>query len=128
MQIQAVSPGLQRPFQPPPTHSLGFSTNSPFKSSFLTPTKHAPSYPFHFLHSVKSRSIAAVIATDEKVVIHDDSANEPGFVNIGYVSSVHGLHGEIRVKPSTDFPQLRFSTVLFYLFIVFVFFCGYSSR
>jgi hypothetical protein len=33
------------------------------------------------------------------------------FVEIGYIYNVHGLQGEIRVKPSTDFPELRFSKV-----------------
>lgn len=31
------------------------------------------------------------------------------FVEIGYICSVHGLQGEVRVKPRTDFPDLRFS-------------------
>nr|GEY89387.1 16S rRNA processing protein RimM [Tanacetum cinerariifolium] len=31
------------------------------------------------------------------------------FVEIGYVSSVHGLQGEVRVKPNTDFPEMRLS-------------------
>lgn len=31
------------------------------------------------------------------------------FVEVGYICNVHGLQGEIRVKPSTDFPELRFS-------------------
>lgn len=34
------------------------------------------------------------------------------FVEIGYICSVHGLQGEVRVKPRTDFPELRFSKVL----------------
>ncbi|KAG5025252.1 hypothetical protein JHK86_021166 [Glycine max] len=110
MQIEALPPALQRPFQPP--LSLGF----PFKPSFLTPATHAPSHfntYSRFQHSVKfRRSFATVTATTEKVVIDDsDTTNdEPGFVNIGYISSVHGIQGEIRVKPATDFPQLRFST------------------
>ncbi|XP_023520284.1 uncharacterized protein LOC111783596 [Cucurbita pepo subsp. pepo] len=33
-----------------------------------------------------------------------------GFVEIGYISNVHGTEGEVRVKPVTDFPELRFST------------------
>ncbi|KZV15868.1 hypothetical protein F511_29328, partial [Dorcoceras hygrometricum] len=32
-----------------------------------------------------------------------------GYVETGYISGVHGLQGEVRVKPSTDFPELRFS-------------------
>ncbi|KAK1327167.1 hypothetical protein QJS10_CPA01g01635 [Acorus calamus] len=31
------------------------------------------------------------------------------FIEIGYVSSVHGLDGELRVKATTDFPETRFS-------------------
>lgn len=34
------------------------------------------------------------------------------FVEVGYICNVHGLQGEIRVKPSTDFPELRFSEVI----------------
>ena len=114
MQIEALPPALRRPFQPP--LSLGF----PLKPSFLTPATHAPSHfntYSRFQHSVKfRRSFATVTATTEKVVIDDsDTTNdEPGFVNIGYISSVHGIQGEIRVKPATDFPQLRFSTVMFF--------------
>lgn len=33
-----------------------------------------------------------------------------GFIEIGYISNVHGTEGEVRVKPTTDFPELRFST------------------
>lgn len=33
---------------------------------------------------------------------------EPGFVETGYICSVHGLQGEVRVKTATDFPELRF--------------------
>lgn len=40
------------------------------------------------------------------------------FVEIGYVSDVHGLEGEIRVKHNTDFPDLRFATVCTVLLIL----------
>lgn len=33
------------------------------------------------------------------------------FVEFGYIYNGHGLQGEIRVKPSTDFPELQFSKV-----------------
>lgn len=119
MQIQALPPALQRPFQPP--LSLGF----PFKPYFLTPTKHAPWHSTNnsfvlysrFLHAVKfRRSFATVTATTDEAVIDDSytTNNERGFVNIGYISSVHGIQGEIRVKPATDFPRLRFSTVMIF--------------
>ncbi|XAR66659.1 hypothetical protein NMG60_11012961 [Bertholletia excelsa] len=41
--------------------------------------------------------------------IVESSKSEPEFVEVGYICSVHGLQGEVRVKPSTDFPELRFS-------------------
>ncbi|XP_050367495.1 uncharacterized protein LOC126785875 [Argentina anserina] len=44
-------------------------------------------------------------ATEEIV----ETAEESGFVSVGYVANVHGLQGEIRVKPTTDFPELRFA-------------------
>lgn len=47
-------------------------------------------------------------ATQETVEV-DETASQ--FVEIGYISSVHGLQGEVRVKPNTDFPELRFAEV-----------------
>ena len=49
-------------------------------------------------------------ATQETVEV---SKTDSQFVEIGYISSVHGLQGEVRVKPNTDFPELRFSEVQF---------------
>ncbi|KAK6932260.1 RimM, N-terminal [Dillenia turbinata] len=34
---------------------------------------------------------------------------ESGYVETGYISNAHGLQGEVRIKPNTDFPELRFS-------------------
>ncbi|CAK7350285.1 unnamed protein product [Dovyalis caffra] len=45
-------------------------------------------------------------ATQEIV---ETSKSESEFVEVGYISNVHGLQGEISVKPTTDFPELRFS-------------------
>ncbi|KAK1378499.1 Translation protein, beta-barrel domain containing protein [Heracleum sosnowskyi] len=42
--------------------------------------------------------------------IAETSQAESGFIEVGYISSVHGLQGEVRVNPSTGFPELRFST------------------
>ena len=47
-------------------------------------------------------------ATQEQV---ETAGAESGFVEVGYISNVHGLQGEARVKPSTDFPALRFCEV-----------------
>ncbi|XP_042427023.1 uncharacterized protein LOC122014708 [Zingiber officinale] len=32
------------------------------------------------------------------------------FVQVGYISSIHGIKGEVRVTPLTDFPEIRFCT------------------
>ncbi|KAJ9565687.1 hypothetical protein OSB04_001653 [Centaurea solstitialis] len=45
-------------------------------------------------------------ATQDTVEVGE---TESQFVEIGYISSVHGLQGEVRVKTNTDFPELRFS-------------------
>ncbi|XP_010052115.2 uncharacterized protein LOC104440828 [Eucalyptus grandis] len=39
----------------------------------------------------------------------ETSTTESGLVEIGYISSVHGLQGEVCIKSTTDFPELRFS-------------------
>ncbi|CAH9076508.1 unnamed protein product [Cuscuta epithymum] len=41
--------------------------------------------------------------------VNTGDATEMEFVETGYVCSVHGLQGEVRVKPATDFPEMRFS-------------------
>ncbi|XP_023758130.1 uncharacterized protein LOC111906602 isoform X1 [Lactuca sativa] len=57
------------------------------------------------LHPIRISSLHAT-ATQETVEV-DETASQ--FVEIGYISSVHGLQGEVRVKPNTDFPELRFA-------------------
>lgn len=42
--------------------------------------------------------------------VETTSSTSP-FIQTGYIYGVHGLQGEVRVKPSTDFPELRFSKV-----------------
>ncbi|KAL0305545.1 UNVERIFIED_CONTAM: Ribosome maturation factor RimM [Sesamum radiatum] len=53
-----------------------------------------------------SRSIVQSAATQ---VLVGTTSSASGFVETGYIYGVHGLQGEVRVKPSTDFPELRFS-------------------
>eukprot|EP00257_Ricinus_communis_P016691 XP_015574939.1 uncharacterized protein LOC8284029 [Ricinus communis] len=69
----------------------------PFRSR-LSPTVLPSRLPSNTLHCT---------ATQEIVI--ETAKNELEFVEVGYLSSVHGLQGEICVKPSTDFPELRFS-------------------
>ncbi|CAN6452882.1 unnamed protein product [Victoria cruziana] len=54
-----------------------------------------------------SFSLRALLSKDIPEVETDEDDAE--FIEIGYVSNVHGLSGEVRVKPSTDFPELRFA-------------------
>lgn len=44
-------------------------------------------------------------------MVVETSNGDLEFVEIGYVSDVHALDGEIRVKSNTDFPDLRFAKV-----------------
>ncbi|KAL8192239.1 hypothetical protein R6Q57_027906 [Mikania cordata] len=57
------------------------------------------------LHPIRTSSLHAT-ATQEMVEVGEI---ESQFVEIGYISSAHGLQGEVRVKPNTDFPEMRFS-------------------
>ncbi|KAL3522627.1 hypothetical protein ACH5RR_015461 [Cinchona calisaya] len=50
----------------------------------------------------------AATATSTKDAV-ETTLTEKEFVDIGYICSVHGLQGEVRVKPRTGFPELRFS-------------------
>lgn len=61
----------------------------------LPPSQNNP----HILTHVHSSATKEIVET---------SQNESDFVEIGYISRVHGLQGEVRVKPDTDFPELRF--------------------
>ncbi|XP_076960368.1 uncharacterized protein LOC143636738 [Bidens hawaiensis] len=82
--------------------------NSPLK--LLSPFRNSKCFNRITLSSMKLRSIRMsslhATATQETVEVSEIDSQ---FVEIGYISSVHGLQGEVRVKPSTDFPELRFS-------------------
>ncbi|XP_042509347.1 uncharacterized protein LOC122084996 [Macadamia integrifolia] len=54
----------------------------------------------HTLHVLQTTVIEEVTETTSK---------ELEFVEIGYIAAAHGLQGELRVHPSTDFPELRFT-------------------
>ncbi|XP_004504243.1 uncharacterized protein [Cicer arietinum] len=97
----------QRPFHPLIPPPLGINHTFTFKPFSPIPTKHF-SIPFHSLTKT-----SAATTHHEPVVVDSNISNghnEPRFIEIGYVSGAHGFQGEIRVKPNTDFPQLRFST------------------
>lgn len=85
---------------------------SPLK--FLPPFKNPKSFNHQItlnnsfkLHPIRISALHAT-ATQETVEV-DETESQLQFVEIGYISSVHGLQGEVRVKPNTDFPEMRFS-------------------
>ncbi|KAJ7968847.1 RimM protein [Quillaja saponaria] len=84
---------LTFPFRNRPTRLLGAFSSLHLPLNPL-PSSHVTLTPLHGT------------ATQE-IVETSKSASE--FVEIGYISNVHGLQGDIRVKTSTDFPELRFS-------------------
>ncbi|XP_010494824.1 PREDICTED: uncharacterized protein LOC104771905 [Camelina sativa] len=55
----------------------------------------------------KSSFLVRSTATQEAVETSSDSGLD--LVEVGFLSGVHGLQGEICIKPNTDFPDLRFS-------------------
>jgi len=55
----------------------------------------------------KSSFLTRSTATDEAVETSSNSGLD--LVEVGFLSGVHGLQGEICIKPNTDFPDLRFS-------------------
>ncbi|XVF40221.1 hypothetical protein PTKIN_Ptkin01aG0094200 [Pterospermum kingtungense] len=83
---------LTAPFRNRLTYSLSASSRLRLPLSRLHGDRHGLSP----LHST---------ATEE---MREASKDVSGFVEIGFLSSVHGLQGEICVKPNTDFPELRF--------------------
>ncbi|KAI3681067.1 hypothetical protein L6452_35849 [Arctium lappa] len=76
----------------------------------LAPFRNSQRFHQLTLSSFKVRPIRIssrhATATHEPVEVGETEAQ---FVEIGYISSVHGLQGEVRVKTNTDFPELRFS-------------------
>ncbi|KAK3134815.1 hypothetical protein QOZ80_5BG0411040 [Eleusine coracana subsp. coracana] len=47
---------------------------------------------------------------DDEVDEQDYDEEEVELVEVGYVSGVHGVRGDVLVTPRTDFPELRFAT------------------
>ncbi|KAK6124115.1 hypothetical protein DH2020_042141 [Rehmannia glutinosa] len=80
-----------------PGKQINSGRNFPFSSKL-------PSTSLH-IHP-PSRFIIHSSATQELV---ETTSSASGFVETGYIFGVHGFQGEVRVKPSTDFPDLRFS-------------------
>ncbi|CAA0832371.1 16S rRNA processing protein RimM family [Striga hermonthica] len=63
--------------------------------------------PWPSLHKRPQSRFAIKSSATKEIVETTSSASS--FVETGYIFGVHGLQGEVRVKPNTDFPELRFS-------------------
>ncbi|KAL8460807.1 hypothetical protein ACS0TY_032350 [Phlomoides rotata] len=89
-----------RPFSLLPLKQIDSGANFTFSSKLPSTSSHIrPLSRFN-------RIITHSTAIHELV---ETTSSAPPFVQTGYIYGVHGLQGEVRVKPSTDFPELRFS-------------------
>ncbi|XP_075481676.1 uncharacterized protein LOC142522282 [Primulina tabacum] len=105
------------------TSILCCSSNSTFPSNFQRFMLLSKNHPVNVCAAVFSSSSKSLLASSRprqssrSTSINSSAAPELvgtnsstlGFIETGYISGVHGLQGEVRVKPSTDFPDLRFS-------------------
>ncbi|KAJ4845049.1 hypothetical protein Tsubulata_010844 [Turnera subulata] len=103
--MQATTQFLCSPIIPSSHHPLFFP--------FLNPLSRLPSptWVAQFPSKTPPKCLRAIsplhsVATQEIV---ETDEGELEFVEVGYISGVHGVRGEVSIKPSTDFPELRFS-------------------
>lgn len=91
------SPRFSLPWR---NQSTPFHASSPILTSF-----------FDFKSFTTSRLAASTFlpraATEELLEASTTSTSESEFIEIGYIRDVHGLQGEVSVKHSTDFPEIR---------------------
>eukprot|EP01018_Ginkgo_biloba_P011008 Gb_18216 [translate_table: standard] len=58
-------------------------------------------------NGIQAQVQAQALVNQETQVV-ESVLDEREFVVVGYICNVHGLRGELRVHPSTDFPEERF--------------------
>uniref|UniRef100_A0A5B6YUJ3 Uncharacterized protein n=1 Tax=Davidia involucrata TaxID=16924 RepID=A0A5B6YUJ3_DAVIN len=95
-----------------PSLSLSISKRLtvPFRSRCIGSVFHSScvvQVPFNCSQTY-GRILSPLHSTATQEIV-ETSKSESEFIEIGYICSVHGLQGEVRVKSSTDFPELRFS-------------------
>ncbi|KAL7089258.1 hypothetical protein ACP275_13G178000 [Erythranthe tilingii] len=95
----SLSPSFYFPISPPSALLTGKQTNS--APNFA----HSSKLPF--FTSLHTRPISRFAIQSTELVEATSSAST--LIETGYIFGVHGFHGEVRVKTSTDFPDLRFS-------------------
>ncbi|KAI3969479.1 hypothetical protein MKX01_020040 [Papaver californicum] len=92
--------------------SSSFSLPLPIRNGLhLKPNRHnSSSLPYYHHHYTTRTSLNSSLFFRRTLPPFLRSiADELKFIEIGYVCNVHGLQGELRVKPNTDFAELRFS-------------------
>ncbi|KAI5670765.1 hypothetical protein M9H77_11129 [Catharanthus roseus] len=100
---KSLSPSL---LLPKPQRFTAPSRNQSINSMFSCRFPKFPTPVSYLQIAQRTLSLVRCAAT---TVFAERTKVQTEFVEIGYIYSVHGLQGEVRVKPSTDFPELRFS-------------------
>lgn len=88
-----------------PNTSLHFQTSE--LSRPVSALSRAPCYLS--LVGARGRCTFTVRSTATQEAVETNSDRKVDLVEVGFLSGVHGLQGEICIKPNTDFPDLRFS-------------------
>ncbi|KAL8152296.1 hypothetical protein V2J09_010056 [Rumex salicifolius] len=112
-----MNPNLS-PSSSSPVFSTSFLSSSPLFSlpwrNQFTPFQVSPRFLSSFFNFSSLTTTRLAVSTFlPRAELLDPSTstntNELEFVEIGYIRDVHGLQGEVSVKHSTDFPELRLS-------------------
>ncbi|XP_074269723.1 uncharacterized protein LOC141592793 [Silene latifolia] len=93
-------------FKYPLAFSPSYSIPHPFHTSKSSSSPF--SWRFHCLQATHGLRVPPLCSTVTTEIV-ETSEEELEFVEVGYISDVHGLQGEVRVKHNTDFPELRLS-------------------
>ncbi|XP_010559268.1 PREDICTED: uncharacterized protein LOC104827733 [Tarenaya hassleriana] len=97
-------------FSNPPISLVNPQIFPPFSSFELCRSVAVPSRArFRFSLAQNGWNSGALVRSSAIPEVVETSNSESELVEVGFLSGVHGLQGEICVKPSTDFPELRFS-------------------
>ncbi|KAH6825580.1 hypothetical protein C2S53_017552 [Perilla frutescens var. hirtella] len=94
------------------TPSLNYLNSHPFTLIPKNQTNSSPKFSFSskLPISLHIRPLSHVISHSTAAIdLVKTTPSASAFVETGYIYGVHGFRGEVRVKPSTDFPDLRFS-------------------
>ncbi|VFQ60297.1 unnamed protein product [Cuscuta campestris] len=91
-------------FPPPLRRRVPFSN----QATGLAPASLFTAQPSLAFSSVCQPPVPSLHCNGVHEILETGAVKKLEFVDIGYVCSAHGLQGEVRVKPATDFPELRF--------------------